>query len=150
MAPLNINIPQPNKVEDTATNKPAKKAVAPITVPSIDLDALLKKVKETKPESAGKGRAPSQLATQVGEVILQLVERATANNIASIPLGPVVREVAIQCGVEPNKKSQYFYTLSQSIMKVLGERIKIYKEGRSSFVICDEKAFEATQTEPAE
>lgn len=139
---LDINIPTltgtPADTTDAAAPpKPKKTPQFDLSsAPNVDLDALLSKIQQVKPESTGKGRSPSALAAKLTESIIGLIEKAKAANISKLPLGPVVKATAIALGVEKDKKSQYFYTLAQSALKGLEGKVVIEKEGRSVFLIC--------------
>jgi hypothetical protein len=139
---LDINIPGiegQNPDAAAAAPKAAPKKAPQFDIssaPNVDLDALLAKIQQVKPESAGKGRSPSALAGKLAESVLGLVEKATAAKIAKLPLGPTVKHIAVALGVDAGKKSQYFYTLSQSVIKAIEGKVVIEKEGRSVFLIC--------------
>jgi hypothetical protein len=137
---LNIEIPE---VKQTAGVEAApKKKTAPsldlTSAPTLDLDALLTRIKEAKPEAAVKGRAPSAAAAKIGEALMQLCEKAAAAGIPRLPFGGTVKAIAVALGVDATKKSQYFYTLSQSVLRALGDKITTQKDGRNVFVVCIE------------
>lgn len=71
----------------------------------------------------------------MAEGIKNLVEKATMAGVDRLPWSTVVRQTAIALGVV-DKKSQYYYTLGQSVLKVLESTLRIYKEGRKTFIIC--------------
>ncbi len=125
---LDINIPSPGS-EETDSG-------AVMASPAIDLDALLRKIQETKPSTGGTGRAPSQLASKVAEAVKELAEKAGAAGLEKLPLGTTVKTIAVAMGVDVDKKSQYFYTLGQSVLKILGESFETEKDGRTLYLIC--------------
>jgi len=114
---------------------PTPAAAAPVAVPTLDLDALLSKIQETKPTTAGNTRKATALVTSIAEGIKSLVEKATTAEIDRLPFSTVIRQTAIALGVV-DKKSQYYYTLGQSVLKLLEGTLKIYKEGRKTFIAC--------------
>jgi hypothetical protein len=138
---LKVEIPESGaQVEGKPDEKApkAKKAAVVVPVPtSIDLDALLQKIGEAKPSAGGTGRAPSVIASQIADVVRKLLEKAKALGVERLPLGTSVKAVAVNSfGVEAGKKSQYFYTLGQSVLKILGDEVETQKEGRTLFLVC--------------
>lgn len=129
VAPGTPGIPIPSAAAPAAVT-PA----VPIAMPELDLDALLSKIQETKPVAVGT-RKSSALVTNTAEGIKNLVEKATVAGVDRLPWSTVIRQTAIALGVV-DKKSQYYYTLGQSVLKVLENTIKTYKEGRKTFIVC--------------
>jgi len=113
---------------------PAATPLPAVAVPELDLDSLLSKIQEVKPTVSGT-RKSSVLVVNTSEGIKSLVEKATTAGIDRLPWSTVIRQTAIALGIV-DKKSQYYYTLGQSVLKVLGNSIRIYKEGRKTFIAC--------------
>ena len=135
---IDVQIPQSGAApagEAPAATKGKKATVPQQTLSSqpLDLDALLKRIQETKPET-GKGRAPGAATTQISENVLALLKKAKEGGIERLQLGATVKAVAVALGVDAGKKSQYFYTLSQSVLKILGDKVELVKEGRNVLV----------------
>ena len=108
-----------------------------IKVLNLDLDAILQKVMSGKTTAKG-GPSPSGLTSKIIDQLKPLIAAATAAKIEKLPFRSTVKQIAIALGAPEDKRTQFYYHLSEQVREKLAEtkEIEVVKDGRAAFLIC--------------
>lgn len=117
-------------VQTGAPSTPAAVVAGPVT---LDLDAILKNILEKKPAGAA-GPTASKMATSIKEKIPALIAAAQKAGVKALPFNACVKQIAVGLGVDPTKRTQYFYNLAQDVASLM-EPGTTERDGRKVYLV---------------
>jgi hypothetical protein len=110
--------------------------VSDLSLPSLNLDDILKAVTSAPTRAGGSGGGVSGIAAKIMGQLVPLVAAAAKAGISQLPFRPTVKQIAIALGVPADKRTQYYFQLSEQVREKVSDKIALIRDGRNVIIQC--------------